>query len=625
MAHAEGALHYDRRVDTIFEIGGQDAKYIRLEEGRVIDCAMNEACSAGTGSFIEEQGGKFAGLEDVTQLGGEALAASHGVSLGQHCSVFMAEVIDEAVAAGVEQRAILAGLYDSIVQNYLNRVKGSRSVGQVVFCQGMPFASDALAAAVARQTGVEVIVPPKPGMVGALGIALLARRSLAWRQRVPLDVARFLAARVEQKGTFVCQATVGCGGSGNQCRIDSLTTRVGEERRVFRWGGACALYDKGTRLAKLPDRSPDPFREREALVGELMGRLGGSGAGGADGPRIALTDEFALKGLLPFFATYLRKLGLDLSFHTGADRTTLRRGIQEATVPFCAPMQLFHGLASRLAAEPVDYVFLPMIRHLPRVDSEPLAKTCPIVQASPDLIRWGLGRPERARVLSPVIDVGLASLDSPEFQESCRQLARATGVRGGRWRAAWLAAREAQADFDRRCIEIGSRALAFAAERDVLTVVVLGRPYTIYNTVLNSNVPALLREQGALAIPLDCYPVDPAVPVFPEMYWAYGQRVLRAAHQIRRTPGVYRPLRQQLLVRARQFQSPLLRACHGGKTVHRDRDRRSFGRRRNEDSAGGIPPLRARGSATHRGDGAGGRFRLAGPRPDGLERHSGAR
>lgn len=539
VAHAEGALHYDRRVDTIFEIGGQDAKYIRLEEGRVIDCAMNEACSAGTGSFIEEQGGKFAGLEDVTQLGGEALAASHGVSLGQHCSVFMAEVIDEAVAAGVEQRAILAGLYDSIVQNYLNRVKGSRSVGQVVFCQGMPFASDALAAAVARQTGVEVIVPPNPGMVGALGIALLARRSLVWKQRVSLDVARFLAARVEQKGTFVCQATVGCGGSGNRCRIDSLTTRVGEERRVFRWGGACALYDKGTRLAKLPDRSPDPFREREALVGDLMGRLGGSGAGGAVGPRIALTDEFALKGLLPFFATYLRKLGFDLSFHTGADRTTLRRGIQEANVPFCAPMQLFHGLASRLAAEPVDYVFLPMIRHLPRVDSEPLAKTCPIVQASPDLIRWGLGRPERARVLSPVIDVGLASLDSPEFQESCRQVARATGVRGGRWRAAWLAAREAQADFDRRCIEIGSRALAFAAQRDVLTVVVLGRPYTIYNTVLNSNVPALLREQGALAIPLDCYPVDPAVPVFPEMYWAYGQRVLRAAHQIRRTPGVY--------------------------------------------------------------------------------------
>lgn len=103
VAHATGALHYDRRVDTIFEIGGQDAKYIRLAGGRIIDCAMNEACSAGTGSFIEEQGRKFAGIEDVRQLGSIGLAAQSGVSLGQHCSVFMAEVIDDAVAAGIEQ------------------------------------------------------------------------------------------------------------------------------------------------------------------------------------------------------------------------------------------------------------------------------------------------------------------------------------------------------------------------------------------------------------------------------------------------------------------------------------------------------------------------------------------
>ena len=116
-AHAEGARFYDERVDTIFEIGGQDAKYIRLAGGRVVDCAMNEACSAGTGSFIAEQGGKFAGIRDVVHLGEEALAAREGVSLGQHCSVFMAEVIDEAVAADVPQPAIVAGLYDSIVQN----------------------------------------------------------------------------------------------------------------------------------------------------------------------------------------------------------------------------------------------------------------------------------------------------------------------------------------------------------------------------------------------------------------------------------------------------------------------------------------------------------------------------
>jgi activator of 2-hydroxyglutaryl-CoA dehydratase len=98
-AHAAGALFYDARVDTIFEIGGQDAKYIRLVDGRVIDAAMNEACSAGTGSFIEEQGQKLSDIHNVANLGKLALEAAEGLSLGQHCSVFMAEIIDEAVAS----------------------------------------------------------------------------------------------------------------------------------------------------------------------------------------------------------------------------------------------------------------------------------------------------------------------------------------------------------------------------------------------------------------------------------------------------------------------------------------------------------------------------------------------
>jgi predicted CoA-substrate-specific enzyme activase len=187
-AHAAGALHYDPRVDTIFEIGGQDAKYIRLQAGRVVDAAMNEACSAGTGSFIEEQGRRFEGIFDVVQMSEEALLSEQSVSLGQHCSVFMAEVIDEAVAAGIPQRSIIAGVYDAIVQNYLNRVKGNRSVGRTIFCQGMPFSADALAAAVVRHTQSDVIVPPNPGTVGAFGIALLAHKELKWRDRFDLDL-----------------------------------------------------------------------------------------------------------------------------------------------------------------------------------------------------------------------------------------------------------------------------------------------------------------------------------------------------------------------------------------------------------------------------------------------------
>ena len=552
-AHAEGALRYDSRVDTIFEIGGQDAKYIRLAGGRVVDCAMNEACSAGTGSFIEEQGRKFSGIADVAQLGTVALRAGSGVSLGQHCSVFMAEVIDDAVAAGTGQEEIIAGLYDSIVQNYLNRVKGNRSVGQVIFCQGMPFSADALAAAVARQTGSEVIVPPNPGTVGALGIALLAGRALPWRENGRLEPRRFLEARIERKDTFCCKSNVACGGPGNKCRIDSLRTVVAGQRQRFTWGGGCSLHDKGTRKRKLPDLAPDPFREREELVAELTSRVvtaaravdptGAAAALGArrDGRRktVALTDEFLLKSLFPFFATFLHELGLDLVAPEGGDQAALKRGIQGANVPFCAPLQLFHGLVGRMAETASDFLFVPMLRATPRVDSEPNATVCPTVQASPDILRWDLRAQAAGRVVSPVIDIGVGNLESPEFLASCRRTAAAFGGHGPGWRAAHCAGVRAQLEFDRRCQAIGRRALEFCAARDIPAVVVLGRPYTIYNKVLNSNVPALLREQGVLGIPVDCYPLGPATPVFADVYWGYSQRILRAAHEVRRAPGVY--------------------------------------------------------------------------------------
>jgi predicted CoA-substrate-specific enzyme activase len=545
-AHAEGALHFDSRVDTIFEIGGQDAKYIRLADGRVIDAAMNEACSAGTGSFIEEQGRKFKGIRDVVHLGQEGAQAQSGVSLGQHCSVFMAEIIDEAVAAGVETRAIIAGIYDSIIQNYLNRVKGNRSVGDVIFCQGMPFSADALAAAVARQTGSEVIIPPNPGTVGALGISLLARKHLDTRAAEtlqPADPQKFLGAEIILKDTFICKSTKGCGGAGNRCRIDRITTRVEGKKQRFMWGGGCSMWDRGTGKHKLPDRSPDPFKEREALIDEIIAVLRKQEAqfdgGRAETKTIAITDEFHLKGLFPFFATFLHEMGFSLDIQRGADQALLKRGIEEANVPFCAPMQQFHGLVAAMAEKNPDYVFVPMLRNLPAAKDERHTKLCPIVQGSADMLRWDLGPDDAVEILSPVIDFGKGNLESKAFIKSCQNLAGQLGVYTVKWWKAYEKAVAVQSRFDTQTQEIGRRALAFCETQAVTPVVVLGRAYTIYNKVLNSNVPSILREQGALAIPVDCYPVEGAVPVFNDMYWGYGQRNLRAVHQIRRTAGIY--------------------------------------------------------------------------------------
>jgi predicted CoA-substrate-specific enzyme activase len=560
-AHAAGACHYDPRVDTIFEIGGQDAKYIRLDGGRVVDAAMNEACSAGTGSFIAEQGARFSGLDDVVKLGRCALEADEGVSLGQHCSVFMAEVIDDAVADGVATPSIVAGIYDSVIQNYLNRVKGSRTVGDVVFCQGMPFSAPALAAAVARQTGSEVVVPPDPGLVGALGIGLLAIRELALESAEEIDLERFLEARLLERDSFVCMSTKGCGGSGNRCRIDRIRTEVAGEAQRFVWGGACSLYERGTGRRKLPDRCPDPFRAREELVQDIADELGRR----RGRPTVAMTDEFVLKGMFPFFATFFHELGFDPLVETGADHPVLKRGIEESNVPFCAPMQLYHGVVAKLAAREPDYLFLPRLRDLPRVDREPRSYSCPIAQGSPDLLRWDVAPASATRVLDPVVRIDEANLESRELKRTCAELARSLGVRGRGWIRALRRARRAQERFDERCLELGHEALEFCREHGVLAVVVLGRPYTIHNTVLNSNVPAILREQGALPIPVDCYPVPDDVPVLEDLYWGHGQRTLRAATHVRSQPGVYSLLCSNYSCGPDSFTSHFYSFGHEGK------------------------------------------------------------
>jgi predicted CoA-substrate-specific enzyme activase len=532
-AHAEGALHFDPGVDTIFEIGGQDAKYVRLEAGRIVDCAMNQACSAGTGSFIEEQGRRFPGVREVTQVARLAMDADAAVFLGQHCSVFMAEAIDEAVASGAQVPEILAGLFDSVVQNYLDRVKGNRPVGRVVFCQGMPFSSDALAAAVVRHTGADVVVPPSPGTVGAFGIALLARRHIAWETAPALDLGLFLDARVAAKESFVCQATVGCGGSGARCRIDALTTDVAGRRHRHTWGGACALHDRGTRRRKLPDLAPDPFREHEKLLASFLAELGG-----ASGPTIALPAELAVRGLLPFFVTFLRELGFAVRPVASSRQTTLKRGVQASQVPFCAPMQLLHGLVQEMDSCDSDVLMLPMIRSLPPAGGASHAVTCPIVQASPDIVRWSLGQTNGRRLVSPILDFGASGLRSERFRRCCEAMSEELGA-GSASPRAMDSAFQAQMEFDRACLELGQAALAFCRERDMPAVVVLGRPYTVHNPVLNSNVPRLLREQGVVGIPVDCYPVGADTTALPEVYWGDAQRILRAARQVRRSPGVY--------------------------------------------------------------------------------------
>jgi len=181
-AHKTGAIHVSNTlggepVDTIFEIGGQDSKFISIENGVVVDFAMNEACAAGTGSFLEEQAEKL-GIDIVGEFADLALQSAAPIRLGERCTVFMERDVMSYQSRGAARKDLVAGLAYSIAYNYLNRLVRERKIGDCIFFQGGTAYNDAVAAAFSQILGKEIIVPPYNGVMGALGMALLARERM---------------------------------------------------------------------------------------------------------------------------------------------------------------------------------------------------------------------------------------------------------------------------------------------------------------------------------------------------------------------------------------------------------------------------------------------------------------
>ena len=174
-AQAEGTLFQHPEADTIIEIGGQDSKFIRLENQRVTDFEMNRICAAGTGSFLEEQATKI-GVA-LRKFGPMALAARAPLDLGDRCTVFIEGALAKALGRGEDKANIVAGLAHSIVRNYLTRVAGNRPLGEHVFIQGGIAHNPGVVNAFRAHLKKPVTISPYFSVTGALGAALMVQQA----------------------------------------------------------------------------------------------------------------------------------------------------------------------------------------------------------------------------------------------------------------------------------------------------------------------------------------------------------------------------------------------------------------------------------------------------------------
>ena len=229
-------------VDTIFEIGGQDSKFIRIRDGVVVDFTMNEACAAGTGSFLEEQAEKL-GVAIKGEFAQLALSSRNPIRLGERCTVFMARDVSSLLLKGAAVADLCAGLAYSVALNYLNRVVRGRNLGNVIYFQGGTAYNDAVAAAFSVILKKPIVVPPHNGVIGAIGMALIARD----RMRASGETSRFRGFDLNQVNftsrDFVCRAC------SNYCEMKEFL--IDGEKSY--WGDQCS--DKFRKRSRT-DRQP---------------------------------------------------------------------------------------------------------------------------------------------------------------------------------------------------------------------------------------------------------------------------------------------------------------------------------------------------------------------------------
>ncbi|MEW6719591.1 MAG: acyl-CoA dehydratase activase [Thermodesulfobacteriota bacterium] len=510
-------------VDTIFEIGGQDSKYIGLDNGVVTDFAMNDACAAGTGSFLEEQAERL-GIRIKGEFAELALSSAAPVRMGERCTVFMEQDLNNYLNRGARKDDLVAGLAYSVVMNYLNRVVRGRKIGETIYFQGGTAYNDAVAAAFSQVLGRKIIVPPHNGVIGAIGMALLARD----RIRATGEATKFRGfdlSKVDyRRREFVCR------GCSNCCDMQEI--RIGESRTY--WGDKCS--EKFRKPARTDARPviEDLVGKRTAWFDRAVEETPERGPRGTVGfPRAMYFYE-----RFPFWRALLSRMGFGVKVSPRTDKAIAREGLERTVAEPCYPIQVAHGHVSALLDAGIDFLFLPNQINSETAHTHTESHFCPWGQTLPFVIagvpKWE--KELRQKLLSPTIRFR----DGEDYLvEDLHDCFGPLGVSRREIREGIREGYREQAKLGVFLHAAGKDAVERIAQAGADAIVLLGRPYNLYDRDINLNIPAKLRDQyGANVVPIDFLPVDDIDirDVNENMFWNYGRKIIAAAKWCRSHP-----------------------------------------------------------------------------------------
>ncbi|HBG73476.1 MAG TPA: hypothetical protein DDX05_07630 [Deltaproteobacteria bacterium] len=399
-----------------------------------------------------------------------------------------------------------------------------RKIGETIYFQGGTAYNDAVAAAFSQVLGRKIIVPPHNGVIGAIGMALLARDKVRATKEATTFRGFDLSKVDYKRREFVCK------GCSNYCDMQEI--RIGDSRTY--WGDKCSeKYRKAARTDTKPVID-DLVARRIEWLDRLVAETPASGPRGTVGfPRAMYFHE-----RFPFWKGVLTRMGFGVKVSPRTDKAIAREGFERTVAEPCYPIQVAHGHVGALLDSGVDFLFLPNVINSETTHTHTASQFCPWGQTLPFVVaavpKWE--KELRQKLLSPTVRFRDGEKHIVEDLFDCfgplgvsRKEIR-DGIRDGY--------RE-QAKLGRFLEAAGAEAIDRVVKAGADAIVLIGRPYNLYDRDVNLNIPAKLRDQyGSNVIPIDFLPVDEIDirDVNDNMFWNYGRKIIAAGKWCRNRP-----------------------------------------------------------------------------------------
>ena len=528
VAHYYAARFFDPSVDCILDIGGQDMKYIRIKNGTIDNVLLNEACSSGCGSFIEN----FATSMNysVQDFAKAALFAKSPTDLGTRCTVFMNSNVKQAQKEGAEVSDISAGLSYSVIKNALYKVikiVDPKEFGEKIVVQGGTFYNDSILRAFETITGREVVRPDIAGIMGAFGAALIARERYLREQEETGKAPESTLLSLDEILALEYKTTLArCKGCTNHCL---LTINNFSGGRKFISGNRC---EKGLGKEKKENKVPNLFQFKNDLIFNYQPLSEEEATHGTVGiPRVLnMYENF------PFWAAFFKKLGYRVVLSPPSSRAIYELGIE--SIPSeseCYPAKLSHGHVQWLINQGIDFIFYPSIAY--ERNETPDAGNhfnCPIVISYPENIVNNVEDLEKKHIHFE--HPFLAMTDYRVFAEGLVRVftTEVYGFSALQVLSAAKTAWKALMDCKKEIQEKGEEVLKWMEETGHQGIVLAGRPYHV-DPEINHGIPELINSYDIAVLTEDSVSHLGRVerPMIILDQWMYHSRLYKAANYVK--------------------------------------------------------------------------------------------